>query len=252
MITICRNAETTIARTITSVSNQQFRRLEYIVIDGASTDSTVNIVGSFGKIIDKLVSEPDNGIADAFNKGITQASGGIIGFINADDQLLPGTLDKVAKIFEEFPEIEVLHGDIFLYDCDKFVKQIAPPCRWWYPWRIVLFNHPATFVRRSVYARFGSFDTSYSYSMDDELYLRWLKSGVTVSYLREALVRMQTGGASGINATQVFIEKRRALRAHGYPCLLVEIQFICRFAVQMVAEVQSKWRMFLSTRRDSR
>ncbi|MEI6827053.1 MAG: glycosyltransferase [Desulfuromonadales bacterium] len=251
MITICRNAETTIAHTIKSVKNQQFRRLEYIVIDGASTDSTVNIVRSFGKSIDKLVSEPDNGIADAFNKGIAQASGSIIGFINADDQMLPGSLNKVASMFDRYPEIEVLHGDIFLYDCDKFVKQIAPPYRWWYPWRLVLFNHPATFVRRNVYERLGSFDTSYRYSMDDELYLRWVQSGVIVRYLPEPLVRMQTGGASGINTTQVFIEKRRALLAHGYPYLLVELQFICRFAVQVIAIMQSKWRMFSSSRMDS-
>jgi len=238
MITICRNAEATIAHTIESVKNQLFPRLEYIVIDGASTDSTINIVRSYGKMIDVFKSEPDNGIADAFNKGIACASGDIIGFINADDQLLPGTLAKIAQHFEAVAELDVLHGDVLLYDGDEFVKQIAPAGRWWFPWRLVLFNHPATFVRRRVYERCGQFDTDYRYAMDDELYLRWVRSGVTVHYSAEPLVRMQAGGASGMNTTQVFIEKRRALLAHGYPRMFVELQFICRFAVQMVAVMQ--------------
>lgn len=242
MITICRNAEATIAHTIESVSTQRFPQLEYIVIDGASTDSTPNIVRSFGTMVDIFVSEPDNGIADAFNKGIARASGEIIGFINADDQLLPGTLAKVAQRFEAFAELDVLHGDVLLYDGDELVKQVAPAGRWWYPWRLVLFNHPATFVRRRVYDRCGQFDTSYRYAMDDELYLRWVRSGANIGYLSEPLMRMQAGGASGKNTTKVFIEKRRALLAHGYPRLFVELQFVSRFAVQMIALLQSKWR----------
>jgi glycosyltransferase involved in cell wall biosynthesis len=242
MVTICRNAEATIVRTIKSVSNQQFQRLEYIVIDGASSDSTMDIVSSFDKIIDIVVSEPDDGIADAFNKGIGRASGDIIGFINADDQLLPGTLAKVAQLFEAFAELDVLHGDVLLYDGEEFIKQIAPAGRWWYPWRLVLFNHPATFVRRRAYERLGLFDTSYRYAMDDELYLRWVRNNIKIHYLSEPMVRMQTGGASGKNTTQVFIEKRRALLTHGYSRLFVELQFACRFAVQMVAVMQSKWR----------
>lgn len=242
MITICRNAESTIAHTIESVRSQRFPRLEYIVIDGASTDSTSNIVRSFGIMINIFVSEPDGGIADAFNKGIARASGDIIGFINADDQLLPGALEKVGDFFAVHPDIDVLHGDVLLSKGPLIIKRVRPAGRWWYPWRLVLFNHPATFVRRRVYDRCGQFDISYRYAMDDELYLRWVRSGVNIRYLSEPLVRMQAGGASGKNTTQVFIEKRRALLAHGYPRLFVELQFVCRFAVQMIAVVQSIWR----------
>lgn len=244
IVTICRNAEATLAHTIKSVSDQQFPQLEYVIIDGASTDFTVNIVNSFGKMIDVFVSEPDAGIADAFNKGIGLASGEIIGIINADDQLLPGTLAKVAQYFEEFPDIDVIHADILLYDGERFVKRISPPDRWWYPWRLVLFNHPATFVRRKVYEKFGGFDIRYKYTMDVELYLRWIRSGVAISYLNQPLVLMQAGGASGINTTQVFIEKRRALLTYGYSRLLVEFQFVFQFAVQAVVITQSNWRNF--------
>lgn len=242
IITVCKNAAATIAMTIDSVLSQQAGEVEYIVIDGNSTDGTCAIVQSYGASIDKFICEPDGGIADAFNKGIERASGDIIGFVNADDQLLPGALAEVAHLFETFPEVDVFHGNVLLYDGDEFIKQVAPADRWWYPWRLVLFNHPSTFVRKRVYERYGQFDTSFLYAMDDELYLRWIRGGVTIRYLSEPLVRMQAGGASGRNTTQVFVEKRRALLAHGYPRLLVELQFVCRFAVQMVAVLQSKWR----------
>lgn len=242
IVTICRNAEATIASTIESVRDQKFPLVEYIVVDGASTDATANIVNSFGSIVDIFVSEPDDGIADAFNKGIALASGAIIGFINADDQLLPGTLAKVAEYFAAYPEIEVLHGDVLLYNGNNYLKKVAPASYWWCPWRLVLVNHPATFVRGSLYSRCGLFDVSFHYAMDDELYLRWKRNNAIIHYLSEPLVRMQAGGASGRNTTSVFIEKRRALLKYGYPRFLVEFQFLCRFGVQMVAMIQAYWR----------
>ena len=247
LVTICRNAETTIAHTIESVRDQCFSPLEYIVIDGASTDSTPNIARSFEDIVDVFVSEPDAGIADAFNKGIARASGDIIGFINADDQLLPGALDMVAKYFASCPDADVMHGDVLLYSGNKFLKRVAPARYWWYPWRLVLFNHPATFVRRDLYLRCGLFDASFHYAMDDELYLRWERSGANIRYLSEPVVRMQSGGASGRNTSRVFMEKRRALLKHGYSRFLVEVQFLSRFGVQIVAVMQSLCRKCCSS-----
>jgi glycosyltransferase involved in cell wall biosynthesis len=243
MITICRNAEVTIARTIKSVGDQLFPQLEYIVIDGASTDSTANIVRSYGKMIDIFVSEPDDGIADAFNKGIARASGDIIGFINADDQLLPGTLDKVRDFFAARPDVDVLHGDVLLYEGSHLIKRIRPAGRWWYPWRLVLFNHPATFVRKSVYEQYGLFDTSYRIAMDVEIFLRWLRKGVNIAYLPDPLVAMQAGGLSGRSALQGYREVKRALSTYRFPSLPVTIQYISRFGLQLVVIVQEKLRM---------
>ena len=210
----------------------------------APMDGTVEIISAAGGAVDRWTSEPDAGIADAFNKGIALTTGEIIGLVNSDDILLPGAVAAVRSFFEQHPEVEVLHGDIELYDGEIFVKRIAPAARWWFPWRLVLVNHPATFVRRHVYDRHGGFDVSYRYAMDDDIFLRWIQRGVNIRYLPQALVRMQAGGASGVNAYAVFKEKRRTLRAHGYPWLPVEIQYRGRYVVQWIAVVQSFLRSF--------
>jgi len=224
MITICRNAEATIAGTIESVRSQEYPALEYIVIDGASTDSTPDIVRSFGSIIDVFVSEPDSGIVDAFNKGLSRASGDIIGLINADDEMLPGALKKVSDFFSANPDIDVVHGDVFLCKGKQLLKRVRPAGRWWYPWRLVLFNHPATFVRRRVYEQYGLFDTSYRIAMDVEIFLRWQSNGVTIKYLPEAFVNMKCGGVSGQCAAEGFLEVRKALLHYGYSPILANAQ----------------------------
>jgi len=242
MITACRNAESTIGSTIESVKSQRFPRLEYIVIDGASTDSTSKIVRSFGTMINIFVSEPDGGIADAFNKGVARSSGDIIGLINADDQLLPGSLNKVCDFFAAHPDIDVLHGDVLLKEGARVIKRVSPAGRWWYPWRLVLFNHPATFVRREVYDRCGLFDTSYTIAMDVEIFLRWLRNGVKITYLPDTLVAMQAGGLSSQHAFLGYREVKRALLANRFPAIPVNIQYIARFGVQFVVSMQGKLR----------
>ena len=115
IITICKNSSPTINKTIDSVIGQQFEgKLQYIVVDGASTDETMEIVRSYGDRISKCISEPDNGISDAFNKGVALADGDIIGIINSDDILLSDTLQKVSSYFTEHPEVEVMHADLLL------------------------------------------------------------------------------------------------------------------------------------------
>ena len=231
MVTVCRNAEATIAGTIESVSSQQYPELEYIIIDGASTDSTPDIVRSFGSVIDVFVSETDSGIVDAFNKGISQASGEIIGLINADDEMLPGTLNKVCDFFSRHPDIDVVHGDVFLCKGKHVLKRVRPAGCWWYPWRLVLFNHPATFVRRRVYEQYGLFDTSYRIAMDVEIFLRWQLHGVTIKYLPEVFVNMKCGGVSGQCAAEGFQEARNALLHYGYSSILVNVQLAGKLLV---------------------
>lgn len=225
IVTVCRNAEATIARTIESIRAQQYPSLEYIVIDGASTDSTPDIVRSYSENVDIFISEPDSGIADAFNKGICRSTDGIIGLINADDQLCPGTLEKICCFFEKNPYVDVIHGDVILVDEHKTIKRVKPAGRWWYPWRLVLFNHPATFVRKSVYEKHGLFDTSYRIAMDVELFLRWTTRGARIHYLPEILVNVQAGGASSQQAVTGFQEVRRAALHYGFSPLLVHTQY---------------------------
>lgn len=243
MVTICRNSAATIRRTIESVLACKDRlNIEYIIIDGMSSDGTQEIVRSYGASIDHFVSETDRGIADAFNKGIILSKGEIIGLINSDDRLLPRTLEIVTSFFLHNPASEVVHGDVLLYEDNQFVKRIRPPRAWWLPWRMIIFNHPATFVRKSVYQRFGLFDITYGVAMDVEIYLRWKQEGVTINYLPDPLVRMQSGGVSSIAVYRGFGEAKRAFMAYGYPQLLVILQFYTRFLVQQLITFQWRFR----------
>lgn len=243
IVTICRNSAAHIGRAIESVLAQQWEgRTEYIIVDGASTDATMDIVRSYGDRIAKWVSEPDDGISDAFNKGIALAGGEILGFINSDDQLLPGALARVAAYFRDHPEVEVVHADLLLYDGERCLKRLRPPRYWWIPWRMILFNHPTTFVRRQVYDKCGLFDTSYRFShMDFELFLRWQKNGIVIHYLPEVLVRMQAGGASGRHIYRGFSENVRALTAHGYSRPLAYLQFVAKHLAQRILDLRARY-----------
>lgn len=243
IITICKNRQATINRTIESILSQELKgSLEYIIVDGGSTDSTMDIVGTYGERISRSISEPDDGISDAFNKGIGLSGGEILGFINSDDVLLPGALAKVSDYFSAYPEVEVIHADLLLYDGDRFLKRLKPPRYWWIPWRMILFNHPTTFVRREVYQKCGLFDLSYRFShMDFELFLRWIRGGIVIHYLPEVLVRMQAGGASGRHIYRGFSENVRALTAHGYSRPLAYLQFVVKHLAQRILDLRAKY-----------
>lgn len=243
IITICKNSARTITKTIESVLSQRYKGLEYIIVDGNSNDGTQAIIKSFGKDIDIFISEPDEGISDAFNKGIALSSGEIIGMINSDDVLLPGVINRIQNYFTTHPDTEVLHGDVLLYSDANFIKRIKPPKFWWLPWRLILFNHPATFVRKHVYQQHGVFSKDYKLGMDYDLFLRWQRTGVHISYLSEPLAKMQTGGVGGQSPFLSFAENRQALLKNRYPRLLVEplveIQCLLRFAVQCIGSIQN-------------
>lgn len=241
LITITLNSARTVAATIDSVLRQGCADLEYIVIDGGSTDGTCDIVESYGKYITKFISGPDEGIADAFNKGLKRATGDIIGILNSDDELLDGTLSRIAYFFEARPKVQVVHGDILLYDNDHFVKKVSPPRYWWYPWRLIVLNHPATFVRKEVYGTCGVFDKKLSYAMDIDMYLRWLNAGIRVEYLPEPLARMRSGGVGGRNAYAAFAEGRRVMIVNGYSPLLATVQYYGRCAVQGLLACRNKF-----------
>jgi glycosyltransferase involved in cell wall biosynthesis len=249
IITICLNSSKTIRETINSVLSQELDGpREYIVVDGNSSDGTRDIVRSYGDSIDKFISEPDDGISDAFNKGIAMATGDIVGIINSDDVLLPGAMRKVSDFLAAHPEIEVIHGDVMLYEGSCLIKRVKPAGRWWYPWRLVLYNHPATFVRRDVYERYGIFDISYDIAMDVEIFLRWLRKGVRIGYLPIPLVAVQAGGLSGRHPFHGYREAKRALSANRFPSIPATIQCMARFGVQFVVSMQEKLR---SLKRDA-
>jgi len=245
IITVCLNSSSSIERTIQSVLAQKLDGVEYIIIDGDSSDGTQKIVCSYGSEVDIFVSEPDKGISDAFNKGIFLANGAIIGLINSDDSLLPGSLQKILDFFQKYPDAQIVHGDLLLYSGSLLVKQITPARRWWYPWRLVLFNHPATFVRKAVYETYGFFSLEYRIAMDVDIFLRWITSGVTINYLPEPLVAMHYGGLSDRRPYDGYREARRAFIEHGFPVLPVWLLYIAKCLLHRVGKIHASLLTYL-------
>ena len=245
LITVCRNAVNTIEETLLSVQNQNYPQVEHIVIDGASSDGTVNIIQQHKSSITTYISEPDRGIYDAMNKGIAMASGEIIGTLNADDIYADETvLSQVATIFAN-PEIDACYADLIYVDPNHPEKII----RYWRSrdYRSGLFEkgwmpaHPTFFVRRKIYEKFGNFDLSFPRQADFELTMRFLAvHEIRSHYEPNVWVRMQTGGISNRNIIGILkgnIEAYQACKKNG---LKVNLLFIPRKMISRIPQFLSR------------
>lgn len=200
IITGTYNAGSTLACCLDSLKSQTID-LEHIVVDGGSTDETLSIVGKHRLDNSVLVSERDDGIYDAMNKGLSLATGDIVGILNSDDYYQsPRVLEKVVALFAN-ENTDACYGDLVYIDKDN-VGEIV---RYWrsgkYDRRKFYWGwmppHPTVFVRRSVYEEYGNFNLNLGSAADYELMLRiMVKYSIRVAYLPEILVRMRTGGAS--------------------------------------------------------
>ena len=229
IITVCYNSEKTIGDTLRSVFEQKYENIEHIIIDGGSTDRTLAIVSTAGAHVAKIVSEPDNGIYDAMNKGIALATGDVVGFINADD-FYPGptVLAVVASAFES-SGADCCYGDL----CYVKQEDVSKTVRYWRsaPFTLGLFGrgwcppHPTFFVRREVYKRLGGFDLSFKIAADFELMARYLEAAqITSLYIPQVLVKMRLGGTTNRSLINIFkqnVEIRRALSSIGRRSSLV-------------------------------
>lgn len=195
IITVCYNSEETIEQTIKSVLGQSYDNIEYIIVDGLSTDGTKEIIKRYRQSIDKFISEPDDGIYDAMNKGIRMASGDIVGIINSDDWYEKDTVYHAVKTFEEHPDGEVAHGR--QYDIvndrvveEKIIKNIISSEF------LITICHPTFFVKRSVYERYGVFDCRYKTVGDGDFVFRLYLAGVKFYYNNDIIAYFRWGGAS--------------------------------------------------------
>jgi glycosyltransferase involved in cell wall biosynthesis len=225
LITVCRNVSPVIAETLESILAQTHPDIELIVIDGASTDGTVETLNGYRNApgrrgIDILVSEPDTGIYDAMNKGLARATGEIIGFVNAGDLLMtPETIAHVVAAFQR-SHADAVYGDIIMVD----EKDIYKVHRTWLSGTYHRENfrkgwmppHVGTFIRKSVYDRFGHFNTDLRIGADYEILLRFLyRHQVPTIHLREVLVRFRLGGMSNGNLKQILRANREVRRSWG-------------------------------------
>jgi glycosyltransferase involved in cell wall biosynthesis len=218
IITVSYNSEQTIEDTILSVINQSYKNIEYIIIDGASTDSTHSILNKYQNQISKIISEKDHGIYDAMNKGILAATGDVIGILNSDDMYADSQVIKniVALLQKEntdgvYADLQYVKKDNTTaivrtwksgsYKEGKFLLGWMPP-------------HPTFFVKKQMYDQFGTYNTIFKSAADYELMLRFIhKNKIKLSYLPRVIIKMRAGGKSNVtlsNRIKANIEDRKA------------------------------------------
>ncbi|MFS6801871.1 glycosyltransferase family 2 protein [Edwardsiella tarda] len=201
IITATYNSESTIIDTLLSLKSQSYHNIEYIVIDGASRDNTVNLVMDIYPEVSHLISEPDSGIYDALNKGISVATGDVIGFLHSDDMFTyPDAISDIVNSFER-NQVDAVYADLDYVDRLEPTKVIR---RWksrshtlqdlskgWMP------PHPTFYMRKDIYKSLCGFDTQYRISADYESLLRYLLKGrIRTSYISKTLISMRVGGVS--------------------------------------------------------
>jgi glycosyltransferase involved in cell wall biosynthesis len=215
VVTVVWNAAATLPRTIASVREQRSAvDLEYIVVDGGSTDGTQALIDTDD--VDLWISERDAGIYDAMNKGVALARGDIVVLINADDWLLPGALTAVCQRFAERPECGVVYGDVIIDAAgDQPSVRFRPPARLaMRNWHTIPIPHAATMLRRAVYERVGLFRTDLRLAGDFELLLRAFTAGERFEYLPRPLAGVARGGRSDTQHGRHQSETRRTIAAY--------------------------------------
>lgn len=223
IITITYNSESTLVETIDSVLSQTYKDIEYIIIDGASTDDTGSIVHSYKDKITKFVSEKDNGLYDALNKGIAMATGDVIGILHSDDFYINHhTIENVVNTFKTH-HADAVYADLFYVDKEDTSKVHRK-------WKSGLYKHgmfmhgwmpphPTFFVKRSVYEKYGSFNLDLVSAADYELMLRFIhKHKIKLAYLPEFIIKMRVGGKSNVsikNRIRANNEDKKAWKMNG-------------------------------------
>jgi glycosyltransferase involved in cell wall biosynthesis len=218
LITVCFNSAETIRDTLESVRKQTYVNIEHIIVDGASSDNTMDIVQEYGHV-SRVISEPDKGLYDAMNKGVELATGDLVGILNSDDFFESD--DVVASVVETFhknPESDMVFGDVVFVsppDLDHVTRFYGAGHfrRWklrfgWMP------PHPATFVRKSAYEMVGGYRLDMQIAADYEMFVRWLiGAGLAYSRVNKVLVRMRAGGVSTANLKSRITLNREIVKA---------------------------------------
>lgn len=220
IVTATYNSERTVRDTLESVLSQTITCYEYLVIDGGSKDSTLDILREYEpKFKGRMcwISERDKGIYDAMNKGFHRATGDILMLINSDDLFArPDALELVVNEFEKNPEVDGVYANLYYVsqnNTDNIVRvwktgEQKPMRKGWLP------AHPTFYVKRECYEKFGYFNLTYPLAADFELMLRFVeKHHIRLQYLPEYLVKMRLGGATSKNVQNVYRQDVETIRA---------------------------------------
>jgi glycosyltransferase len=218
IITAVFNGRNTIEDCMKSFLLQSHKNVEYIIIDGGSTDGTLDLIRNYKDKITQLVSEPDKGIYDALNKGIRLASGDIVGFLHADDLYAHKDVIKTVADVIKVQNVDSCYGDLLYVNKNNLNKII----RYWEssPYQYGKFKsgwmppHPTFFVKREIYDRYGSFNTDFRIAADYELMLRFLvKYRISTQYIPDVLIKMRLGGVSNRSLKNLAIKSSEDYKA---------------------------------------
>ena len=242
IITVCYNSDRFISDAIDSVDHQNYGNIEYIVIDGFSTDRTMDIVAkSYNQgAISKYLSEKDFGIYDAMNKGIQQSEGDIIGILNSDD-FYPDddVIDLVAQKFSQNPDLDILFGAVKFVDRKTNKVRRKYSSKSFFPWMLkfgLMPPHPASFIRKSVYDREGLYKINYKIAADFEFFSRvYYSNKYCYESIDDVLVYMRTGGVSTSGLNYNLLSTREMLRAFNDNGLKTNYLFLSfRFIIKLI------------------
>lgn len=223
VITVTYNSAATLEESMLSVIRQTYKDIEYIIVDGKSNDNTLQIVEKYRPQVDILISEKDQGLYDALNKGISLATGEVIGILHSDDFYIDHTvIEKYAALFAA-DKPDAVYSDLYYVDkvdtnrvIRKWKSGTHSPSSFINGW---MPPHPTFFVRKEVYRKYGTFNTDFKSAADYELMLRFIqKHQIRLAYLPEYTVRMRVGGKSNAslsNRVQANLEDRRAWEVNG-------------------------------------
>lgn len=247
IITSCYNRAATIRSAIESVLAQDYNDIEFIVVDGSSTDGSLDIIREYADRISIIISEPDHGMYEAINKGIRVATGEIIGLLHSDDFFYDnGVIGRIVERMKR-THADFLYGDgLFVNpdDTNKVVRNwIGGGYRLWKVRHGWLPLHPTCYIRRDVMTRLGLYNESYKIAADSDLLVRYLLTGgLTVTYLNEYVVRMRMGGLSTDSAKRkkMWEEDIRVYVSHGLWPTLTKLEKMAWKVPQFVLALLKK------------
>ncbi len=237
IITITYNSKRFVEEAILSVLSQDYHNLEYIIVDGGSTDGTLDIVRAYcdkgsavaenglKHSIAKVLSEPDEGISDAFNKGIALASGDVVGIINSDDKLLPGALSAIASHYDA--SVDIYRSNIIIWneETDARFKEVPSMTFPLIPLSIHV-AHQGTFVSANCYRQFGGFDKRMKFCMDRDFLLRCYRGGAKFLYVDSETATYRMGGATSSAISKKRNDYLLLITKNGGSCLQAEVFYL--------------------------
>lgn len=233
IVTVSFNCERTIERTIKSVRDQTYKNIEYIIIDGLSTDKTINIIKYYESEFNgnlKWISEIDNGLYHAMNKGVKRATGEFIGILNSDDWYELNSVEVIVESFVKDPELQLVHGNMARYNSNNSLISI-------YGKRTSKFNfldktpysHPTCFIKTGVYKNYGNFDTQFNTASDYDFMLRIYYSNIKTLHIDRLITNVQLVGITTSLTWPPFKQNIAILKKHNIDIFKIAVAMIWLF-----------------------